>query len=126
MHNKKAKFFYSEKIRKNSEKLRKIRKNSEKFGKIQKNSEKFRKIWKNSGKIGEQNIKSGEISGVWRLRVLRVRGPREGGSHLWPRGVHTYPTYPQLTARRGCSQKIFQGGCSPIFSSEGGVQTVIQ
>ena len=61
------------KIQENSEKFRKIRKNSEKFGKIQKNSEKFRKIWKNSGKIGEQNIKSGEISGVWRPRKLEAQ-----------------------------------------------------
>ena len=88
----------------------KNKKNSEKFGKIQKNSEKFRKIWKNSGKIGEQNIKSGEISGVWKPRARSTRGPREGGRTCGPGGVHTYPTYPQLTARRGCSQKIFQGG----------------
>ena len=46
--------FHSEKIRKNSEKLRKIRKNSEKFRKIQKNLENFGTIWKNSEKFGKK------------------------------------------------------------------------
>ena len=114
------------KIPKNSEKIGKIRKNSGKFGKIQKNSEKFGKIQKNLEKFRKnRGTKHKKWGNLWSLEAARAARGR-GGRTCGPGGVHTYPTYPQLTARRGCSQKIFQGGCSPIFFSEGGVQTVIQ
>ena len=100
------------KIQKNSEKFRKIPKNSEKIGKIQKNSEKF---GKKSGKIGEQNIKSGEISGVWKPRARSARSPREGGRTCGPGGGTYIPYIPSTNSQGGVQSKNFSGGGVVLF-----------